>query len=170
MNGIIENINNPFIVMVNLFDYFKVKKNYLGSIKNLTGIVFSLYKGLNKKLGKKFSNSRFRMKVRVFHESLNYAFGYSTIDSLREILCYNITNDNYVLPANELIHQCYDDIIRLGLGKSMKDGLNAISSVAEGLTSKKEVMGLDDINEIRFFPIFRGIVNHIDRYQETAKA
>jgi hypothetical protein len=170
MNGIIENINNPFIVMVNLFDYFKVKGNYLGSVKNLTSILFSLYKGLNRKLSKKFDNSRFKMKVRTFHESLNYSFGYSTLDSLRELLAMNIHNEQYVLPSNNLIHQCFDDVIQMGLGKSIGNSLTVLGSISDDLIDKKDQLNLSDINELRFLPIFRGIVNHINRYTQTVKS
>jgi hypothetical protein len=170
MNGIIENINNPFIVMVNLFDFFKVKKNYYSSMKNLSQVVSLLYKGLNSELGKKFSNSKFNMKVRVFHESLNFSFGYSTIESLREILCYNITNDYYVIPNNDLIHHVYDDVIKLGLGKSIENSMSSLNEISTKIISKKELMNLDDINEIRNFPIFKGIVNHINRYMDTVKS
>jgi hypothetical protein len=170
MNGIIENINNPFIVMVNLFDFFKVKKNYYSSMKNLSQVVSLLYKGLNRELGKKFSNSKFNMKVRVFHESLNFSFGYSTIESLREILCYNITNDYYVIPNNDLIHHVYDDVIKLGLGKSIENSMSSLNEISTKIISKKELLNLEDINEVRNFPIFKGIVNHINRYLETVKS
>ncbi|AKN79252.1 RNA-dependent RNA polymerases [Alternaria brassicicola mitovirus] len=170
LNGIIENINNPFIVMVNLFDFFKVKQNYLGSMKNLSEILFSLYKGLNRELGKKFNNSKFKTKVRVFHESLNFSFGYSTNDSLREILCYNITNDYYVIPNNNLIHQIYDDVISLGLGKSIENSMNNLNTISSKIIDKKDLLKLDDINEIRNYPIFKGILNHIDRYKDTVKS
>nr|UPW42141.1 MAG: putative RNA dependent RNA polymerase [Zhejiang mito-like virus 10] len=170
MNGIIENINNPFIVMVNLFDYFKVKGNYLGSVKNLTGILFSLYKGLNQKLSKKFDNSRFKMKVRTFHESLNYSFGFSTYNSLRELLARNIQNEYYVLPNGDLIHQAFDDVIQMGLGKSIGNSLTVLGQIADDVIDKKDQLNLQDINELRHLPIFRGIVNHINRYTDTVKS
>jgi hypothetical protein len=169
MNGIIENINNPFIVMVNLFDYFKVKGNYLGSCKNLTSILFSLYKGLNRKLSKRFDNSRFKMKVRTFHESLNYSFGFSTYNSLRELLARNIQNEYYVLPNDNLIHQCFDDVIQMGLGKSIGNSLNQLSVMTDDLIDKKDQLELSDINDMRFLPIFRGIVNHVNKYYETVQ-
>jgi hypothetical protein len=170
MNGIIENINNPFIVMVNLFDFFKVKQNYYSSIMNLSDVVSRLYKGLNLELSKKFSNSRFRMKVKVFHESLNFSFGYSTVDSLREILCYNITNDYYVIPNDNLIHHIYDDVIRLGLGRSIENSMSNLSVISTKIIERKEQLGLEDINEIRNYPIFKGIVNHVNKYLETVKS
>nr|QIR30230.1 RNA-dependent RNA polymerase [Plasmopara viticola lesion associated mitovirus 6] len=170
LNGIIENINNPFIVMVNLFDYFKIKENYLGSTKNLSDLVFALYKGLNRKLSVKYCNSRFKLKVKTFHESLNFSFGYSTIDSLREILCHNITNDYYVIPNDNLIHHVYDDVIRLGLGRSIADSMISLSTISSKIIDRKDQLNLGDINEIRKFPIFKGIVNHIDRYKETVKS
>jgi len=170
MNGIIENINNPFIVMVNLFDFFKVKQNYYSSYLNLSDVVFRLYKGLNKELGKKFSNSRFKMKVKIFHESLNFSFGYSTNDSLREILCYNITNDYYVIPNNNLIHHVYDDVIKMGLGKSIENSLSNLFSLSTKIIGKKDQLNLEDINEIRNYPVFKGIVNHIDRFKETVRS
>jgi hypothetical protein len=170
MNGIIDNINNPFIVMVNLFDFFKVKKNYYGSVKNLSDVVFLLYKGLNRELSKKFSNSRFRMKVRVFHESLNFSFGYSTNDSLRELLCYNITNDYYVIPSNNLIHQVFDDVIRMGLGKSIENSMSTLGTISKDLINKKDLLHLEDINDLNKYPIFQGILNHINRYKDTTKS
>jgi len=169
MNGIIENINNPFIVMVNLFDFFKVKQNYYSSYLNLSDVVFRLYKGLNKELSKKFCNSRFRMKVKVFHESLNFSFGYSTNDSLREILCYNIKNDYYVIPHDNLIRQVFDDVIKMGLGKSVENSLMNLHSIFPNLLGRKEPLGLEDINDIRHYPIFKGIVNHVKRYRDIVK-
>jgi len=167
MNGIIENINNPFIVMVNLYDFFKVKRNYLGSTKNLFQIVSSLYKGLNKRFIK-FNNSKFKMKVKIFHASLDFAFGYSTNDSLRELLCLNITNENYVIPNDNLIHQIYDDVIKMGLGRTVEKGIHNLSGISKKIIENKSIV-LDDINEINNYPIFKGIINHINRYKETVK-
>jgi hypothetical protein len=169
MNGIIENINNPFIVMVNLFDYFIVIENYYSSSKNLLTVVSSLYKGLTCKLSKRFDNYRFKMKVKVFHETLNFSFGYSTQDSLREILCLNITNENYVIPGNNLIHHVYDDVIQSGLGKTIEKGISNIGDICQKLIDSKDLLNLDDVNDVRKYPIFKGIVNHLNRYQETVK-
>jgi len=167
MNGIVENINNPFIVMVNLYDFFKVKKNYLGSTKNLPMICSSLYKGLSLKLSKKFNNSRFKMKIYTFHKSLDYSFGYLTYDSLRELLCLNITNEQFMIPNEQLIHQTYDDVVCQGMGSSIKNSMNSLDQLAQKVIDGKSVYNIEDPNELRNFPIFKGIVNYINRYKES---
>jgi hypothetical protein len=166
MNGIINNINNPFIVMVNLFDYFKVKKNYYASTKDLTSIVFTLYKGLNRKLSVRYCNSRFRMKVKTFHESLNFAFGYSTIDSLRELLVNNIKNESFVVPGNNLIHQTFDDVVSMGLGKSIENCIGDLKAMSDKLIDNSSKL-VEDPNDLAFYPIFSGILNHINRFMDT---
>jgi hypothetical protein len=167
ISGILNNIKNPFIVMVNLYDFYKVKGNLLSSSKNLVQIVSSLYKGLNPKLSKVFDNSRFKMKVKVFHKSLDYAFGYATIDSLREILCLNITNDSFVIPSGDVIHQVYDDVISQGIGKSVEKSMKELALLGQKLIYNTESIDIDDPNELRFHPLFTGVCNYINSYKEN---
>jgi len=168
MNGIVNNINNPFIVLVTLYDFFKVKNNFYSGPRDLVSVVSYLYKGLSVKLGKKFSNSKFRLKLQNFRESLNLAFGYSTYDSLRTLMCNNITNEDYMIPNSlSVIHQEIDDVIGKGVGSTVKKSLNSLTSLARKLELKSDDLGLESPNELRFLPIFKGIVNHLDRYIET---
>jgi len=167
MNGIVENINNPFIVMVNLYDFFKVKGNYLGSTKNLPCILSSLYKGLSFKLSIKFNNSKFKMKIYTFHKSLDYSFGYLTYDSMRELLCLNISNELFMIPDKHLIHTVYDDVVVQGMGGSIKNSMASLSSLAKKVIEGKTIYNLEDPNELRNYPIFKGIVNYINRYKES---
>jgi len=167
MAGIINNINNPFIVMVNLYDFYKIKGNLLSSMRNLNQIVSSLYKGLNLKLSKKFDNSRFRMKVKVFHKSLDFAFGFATIDSLREMLSLNIKNESFVIPGNDLIHHVYDDVISQGIGKSVEKSMKELALIGQKLIYNSEVIGIDDPNELRFHPLFKGVNNYINNYRDN---
>jgi hypothetical protein len=166
MNGIVNNINNPFIVMVTLYDFYKVKGNFLSSSRNLNQIVSSLYKGLNKKLSIKFDNSRFRMKMKVFHKSLDFAFGYATIDSLREMLALNITNESFVIPGNDLIHQTFDDVISQGIGKSVEKSMRELALLGQKLIYNCENIDIDDPNDLRFHPLFKGVNNYINNYKD----
>jgi len=167
MNGIVENIENPFIVMVNLYDFYKVKGNYLGSTKNLPCILSSLYKGLSLKLSKKFNNSRFKMKIYTFHKSLDYSFGYLTYDSLRELLCLNIKNEQFMIPDEQLIHTAYDDVVAQGMGGSVKNSMVSLNNLASKVIENKTVYNLEDPNELRNYPIFKGIVNYINNYKDS---
>lgn len=167
MNGIVENINNPFIVMVNLYDFYKVKGNYLGSTKNLPCILSSLYKGLSLKLSKRFNNSRFKMKIYTFHKSLDYSFGYLTYDSLRELLCLNITNEQFMIPEGQLIHKIYDEVVVQGMGSSVKNSMASLSGLASKVIDGKTIYDLEDPNELRNYPIFKGIVNYINNYKDS---
>jgi hypothetical protein len=166
LNGIINNINNPFIVMVTLYDFYKVKGNFLSSFKNLNQIVSSLYKGLNKKLSTKYDNSRFRLKMKVFHKSLDFAFGYSTIDSLREMLALNISNESFVIPGNDLIHQVFDDVISQGLCGTVEKSMKELALLGQKLIYNCEVIDIDDHNDLRFHPLFQGVNNYINNYKE----
>jgi len=167
MSGIVNNINNPFIVMVTLYDFYKVKKNYLSSSLNLTQIVSKLYKGLSFKLSKKFDNSKFRMKVYTFHKSLDYSFGYCTYDSLRELLCTNLKNELVMIPTGDLIHQVFDDVIGMGFGKAVQNSMTNLSGLANKIIEKKEILNEDNANNLNKYPVFMGIVNHIDNYKEN---
>jgi len=168
MNGIINNINNPFIVLVTLYDFFKVKNNFYSGPGDLVSVVFHLYKGLSVKLGKKFSNSKFRVKLQNFRESLNLAFGYSTYDSLRNLMCTNITNEDYMIPNSlSVVHQEIDDVIGKGVGSTVKKSLNSLSSLARKLEERSDDLGLESPNELRNLPVFKGIVNHLNKYLET---
>jgi hypothetical protein len=167
MNGIINNISNPFIVLVNLFEYFKIKKNNFLSSKDLASIVMSLYKGLDRKNSIKFSNSRFKKKLSNFKFSLDYAFGYSTYDSIREFLCQNITNEEIMIPNQLLIHSVMNGIIGRGLGSTVENSMRTLMSLHSKITEKKELFNLSSINDLRFFPILQGICSHIDKYIET---
>ncbi|QUP79244.1 RNA-dependent RNA polymerase [Botryosphaeria dothidea mitovirus 2] len=167
MSGIVNNINNPFIVMVNLYDFYKVKKNYLSSSLNLTQIVSKLYRGLSLKLSKKFDNSKFRMKVDTFHKSLDYSFGFCTYDSLRELLCKNLKNELVMIPNNDLIHQVFDDVIGMGFGKAVKNSMTSLNQLADKIMENKNVLNEDDPNNLRLYPIFTGIVNYINNYKDS---
>lgn len=167
MRGIVNNINNPFIVMVNLYDFYKVKGNYISSCKNLPCILSSLYRGLSFKLSKKFDNRKFRMKIYTFHKSLDYSFGYSTYDSLRELLCLNIQNEQFMIPNDQLIRTTYDEVIGLGMGSSVQDSLFALQDLASKVINGKTIYNLDDPNELNKYPIFTGIVNYINNYIEN---
>jgi uncharacterized protein YqhQ len=58
----------------------------------------------------------------------------------------------------------------MGLGKSIGNSLTVLGSISDDLIDKKDQLNLTDINELRFLPIFRGIVNHINRYTQTVKS
>jgi hypothetical protein len=58
----------------------------------------------------------------------------------------------------------------MGLGKSIGNSLTVLGSISDDLIDKKDQLNLTDINELRFLPIFRGIVNHINRYTQTVQS
>jgi len=166
ISGIINNINNPFIVMVNLYDFYKIKRNYLSSSLNLTKIVSKLYKGLNRKLSTKYSNSRFNMKISIFHKSLDHCFGYSTIDSLRELISNNLNNDLVMIPNDNLIHSLLNDIIGLGIGKTVKNSMVKLNTLVESIISNRNYLNEDEINNLRYYPVFTGINNYLNNYKD----
>jgi len=167
MTGIVENISNPFIVFSNLYDFYKIKKNYYGSNLGLVSLLIYLYKGLNKNLSIKFSNSRFRARIHIFQMSLDIIFGYSTYDSLREFMAVNLTNDLYMIPGPELIHQEIDGVAGKGLGYTVKKGISKIYNIFKDL-EKQNFLELEML-EFKETPIFEGIYNYIERYKETCQ-
>jgi len=167
MNGIVDDIKNPFIVLVTLYDFYKVKKNYFSSRFDLVKVVRNLYKGLNKELGKKFNNSRFNSKVVLFRDSLDFAFGYSTYDSLRRILAQNIKNENYMIPDEHIIHTEYDNVISQGLGSAVKNSMSSMTRLFNKLLEHKKFYNLEDPNDLRHYPVFIGVYNHINSLVDT---
>jgi hypothetical protein len=104
------------------------------------------------------------MKIYTFHKSLDYSFGYSTYDSLRELLCLNIQNEQFMIPNDQLIRTTYDEVIGLGMGSSVQDSLFALQDLAQKVINGKTIYNLDDANELNKYPIFTGIVNYINNY------
>jgi len=84
--------------------FIKLKGITLVLVRTFPCILSSLYRGLSFKLSKKFDKRKFRMKIYTFHKSFDYSFGYLTYDSLREFLCLNIQNEQFMIPNYQLIH------------------------------------------------------------------
>jgi hypothetical protein len=106
MNGIIKNINNPFIVITILYDYFKIKQNNYFAVGNLVSTIKNFYKGLKLmkiqkgKIKKSFFrfSKRLEHKLEIFRFGLDISFGYDTYDNFRKLLCNHITNELYAIP------------------------------------------------------------------------
>jgi hypothetical protein len=165
MGGIVNNIDNPFIVYTVLYDYFKIKNNLFVGEKDLVFMVKDLYKGLNKKLGKKFSNSKFWNLIYTFRTCLDHSFGFGSYDSLRTIFAKNITNDLYMLPPQRLAQSEFDWIAGKGLESTIMDGLNKVFNLIPKL--KKYSSG--DLNEFQFSPTFQGVQNYLNNFLEVSK-
>jgi len=172
-NGIVNNYKNPFVVLVILYDYFKVKNNYYGSHKDLVAVTLSLYRVLSKKLGVKFQNSKFKGKLQTFRTALDHLFGYATYDSMRSMLANNIKNELYMLPTIQAMHQEIDGIVNIGMVGSIRNGSNSLQSLFKSIINlnteenDSTYYHFEDANELRFYPILDGLIGYVKRYNEA---
>lgn len=156
MRGIIKNINNPFIILSILFDYFKIKMNTYIFKGSLLSLLLSLYKDLNINGRYNICNTKRIKSLKTFLLGLNMAFGYTTQDQLRNCLANYITNDQVNLPNDGTT--LYNRILSFGLGEEISNNLVKTTTL---FTQVDKKLSITDKNEMRFLPIFTGIRNYL---------
>lgn len=165
LGGILRNINNPNIVFTVLYDYFKIKGNYLPSSTNsLVDLVNSLYHKLiirNKKYFK-LSNSMIT-SLQNFSLMLDVIFGYYSYDKIRNLFARNITTLDYNIPN--------DDTILLELKRVLSHGLRSrlLEMNVKLINSPKTLISkfdIEDKNLLNNNPIFLAIYNTLTRFRD----
>jgi hypothetical protein len=165
MRGIIDNINNPFIVTGILFDYFKVKNNLYLYKKDLLILVFSLYRGLRLNDGKKIQyfivGSLLKLRLTNFKFALDSAFNYTTYDSIRSILSRAVKLEDYQLPTPEIARSEIERIFGNGMAGIVSKHIVSANTLVSKLFEKKDHFKLTENKEFANIPMFNAIKNYL---------
>jgi hypothetical protein len=178
LGGILRNINNPNIVFTVLYDYFKIKKNYLPSrTDSLVGLVKDLYHKLllkNKKIKTKnnkiiFRKSFYKLSDKMvsslesFSLMLDIVFDYNSYDKLRNLFVKNITTLDYNIPNEGTILFELKRILSHGLSSRILQMNSNIINSPKVLISKFDI---EDKNLLNTNPVFLSIYNTISRFKD----
>jgi len=174
MNGIINNIKNPFIVITFLYSYFKIKNNRYLVKFDLSDLLTNFYseyiklgsRFLHKNYIKRltpFKSKHFKNKLELYTLGLDYRFGYFNYDRYRSIIIKYLNSDLYQIPPSNVIHEEIHSIILKGtkvLGSKYMENLDNYIKILK--TKYVEYFNLKDVNELKDNPIFLSILNHAD--------
>jgi len=165
LGGILRNINNPNIVFTVLYDYFKIKGNYLPSSTNsLVDLVNSLYHKLlirNKKYFK-LTDSMIT-SLRNFSLMLDVIFGYYSYDKIRNLFARNITTLDYNIPNDDTILSELKRVLSHGLRSRLLEMNVKLINSPKTLISKFDI---EDKNLLNNNPIFLAIYNTLTRFRD----
>lgn len=165
LGGILRNINNPNIVFTVLYDYFKIKGNYLPSSTNsLVDLVNSLYHKLlirNKKYFKLSVNMI--SSLQNFSLMLDVIFGYYSYDKIRNLFARNITTLDYNIPNDDTILSELKRVLSHGLRSRLLEMNVKLINSPKTLISKFDI---EDKNLLNNNPIFLAIYNTLSRFRD----
>jgi len=165
LGGILRNINNPNIVFTVLYDYFKIKGNYLPSSTNsLVDLVNSLYHKLIIRNNKyfKLSNSMIT-SLQNFSLMLDVIFGYYSYDKIRNLFARNITTLDYNIPNDDTILSELKRVLSHGLRSRLLEMNVKLINSPKTLISKFDI---EDKNLLNNNPIFLAIYNTLSRFKD----
>jgi len=167
LGGLLRNFNNPYIIFTILYDYFKIKNNYLPSrTDSLVELVKRLYSGMLMKNKKYFSlNIKTITSLKNFSLMLDIIFGYYSYDKLRNLFAMNITNENYMIPDERTILNELKRILSKGLTSRILQMNSAILNTPKLLLDKFNPETQEDYDKLQFNPIFLSIYNTISRFR-----
>jgi len=167
LGGLLRNFNNPYIIFTILYDYFKIKNNYLPSrTDSLVELVKRIYSGMLMKNNKYFSlNIKTITSLKNFSLMLDIIFGYYSYDKLRNLFAMNITNENYMIPDERTILNELKRILSKGLTSRILQMNSAILNTPKLLLDKFNPETQEDYNKLQFNPIFLSIYNTISRFR-----
>jgi hypothetical protein len=166
LGGILRNFNNPNIVFTVLYDYFKIKRNYLEVNHSLVKVINSLYfKIYLIKKKKKFFllNRKTLNNLYNFSLILDVVFNYYNYDKIRNLFAHNITNENYVLPNEGVALSELKRILSRGLiSRITKLNLKLISSPSSLF---EKFSHIEDRNLLANNPVFLAIYNTLSKFK-----
>jgi hypothetical protein len=111
MKGLIENIDNIFIIYQILFDYYFIKGNLYMAKSNLVWVVASLIRAvLRSKQKQCFSQRSFVERLEPLAFFMRYRFGYVTYDEARCFFAKHLRSDIYMIPTKDVVR---DEISRV---------------------------------------------------------
>jgi len=178
ITGIINNVMNPFIVFMILFDYFFIKGNVYIASGTLLSIVCRFYKyaelkALSKSkrfvsLPKRGYSSTFSL-LYPFNFTLRQIFNINTLDDQRSFLGKYTKNSEYSVPTSSVIIQ--EEISRVYKGALLGMVYNSIRKTNR-LFDKIMNLALKlnfTIDTFVQLPIFNAIYNHIANLVNISK-
>lgn len=184
IKGIVDNINNPFIVLSIIYDHFKIKNNLYTYQGTLVNLIVSLYDGLqikfiNKKRNRRKItsrylniNKRFKDQLDIFLVGLDRSFGFLTEEKLK-IFFNKMTKDSlYYQGPSDMITGLseLDRIISDGLVSRTSENMVKISkSFDKVMNLSKDKFNIQSIDELRQLPIFTSITNYLKEIKESSK-
>jgi len=178
ITGIINNVMNPYIVFMMLFDYFFIKGNRYIATGTLLSVVCRFYKyaelrAINKSkrfvnVPKRGYNSTFSL-LYPFNFTLRQIFGINTLDDQRSFLSMYTKNSEYMVPASAAVIQ--EEISRVYKGALLGMVYNAIRKTNR-LFDKIMNLALKlnfTIDTFVQLPIYVAIYNHIASLVDISK-
>jgi len=165
LGGILRNINNPNIVFTVLYDYFKIKGNYLPSSTNsLVDLVNSFYHKLIFRNNKYFKLSKNMISsLQNFSLMLDVIFGYYSYDRIRNLFARNITTLDYNIPNDDTILSELKRVLSHGLRSRLLEMNVKLINSPKTLISKFDV---EDKNLLNNNPMFLAIYNTLTRFRD----
>nr|QQO58801.1 RNA-dependent RNA polymerase [Plasmopara viticola lesion associated mitovirus 7] len=166
LGGLLRNFNNPNIVFTILYDYFKIKNNYIPfGADSLVELVKKIY--CNLKLGNRFYslNKKTITSLKNFSLMLDIVFGYYSYDKLRNLFSMNITNENYMIPDERTILLELKRILSKGLTSRILQMNSAILQTPKDLLDKFNPETQEDYNKLQDNTVFLSIYNTISRFR-----
>lgn len=165
LGGLLRNFNNPNIVFTILYDYFKIKNNYIPfGANSLVELVKKIYAI---KLGNRFYNLNLKTftSLKNFSLMLDIVFGYYSYDKLRNLFSMNITNENYMIPDERTILAELTRILSKGLTSRILQMNSAILQTPKDLLDKFNPESQEDYNKLQDNTVFLSIYNTISRFR-----
>jgi len=166
LGGLLRNFNNPNIVFTILYDYFKIKNNYIPfGANSLVELVKKIYSNL--KLGNRFYSLNLKTitSLKNFSLMLDIVFGYYSYDKLRNLFSMNITNENYMIPDERTILNELKRILSKGLTSRILQMNAAILQTPKDLLDKFNPESQEDYDKLQFNTVFLSIYNTISRFR-----
>jgi len=166
LGGLLRNFNNPNIVFTILYDYFKIKNNYIPfGADSLVELVRKIYSQL--RLGNRYYslNKKTITSLKNFSLMLDIVFGYYSYDKLRNLFSMNITNENYMIPDERTILLELKRILSKGLTSRILQMNSAILQTPKKLLDKFNPETQEDYNNLQNNTVFLSIYNTISRFR-----
>lgn len=166
LGGLLRNFNNPNIVFTILYDYFKIKNNYIPfGANSLVDLVKKIYSNL--KVGNRYVtlNLKTITSLKNFSLMLDIVFGYYSYDKLRNLFSMNISNENYMIPDERTILNELKRILSKGLTSRILQMNSAILQTPKDLLDKFNPETQEDYNKLQDNTVFLSIYNTISRFR-----
>lgn len=166
LGGLLRNFNNPNIVFTILYDYFKIKNNYIPfGADSLVELVRKIYKNLKLENRIYSLNKKTITSLKNFSLMLDIVFGYYSYDKLRNLFSMNITNENYMIPDERTILLELKRILSRGLTSRILQMNLAILQTPKKLLDKFNPETQEDYNKLQDNTVFLSIYNTISRFR-----
>lgn len=154
LKGILGNINNPYIIYMNIFTYFQRQPQWASHVPTVVG---NLMEGLKIRNRIKSKNYYISLLYDLNH-SIRYLMGLTNYEELRNYFHKKFESvDNYTAPSAWLCPSVIREVLSLGLVSTSK---NLVSHINRQLEHAQNAGPKDLLGE---WPLIIGYTNHIDK-------